>query len=151
MNPPFSVLSRLSARERVLAAISGVLVVGLALFYGLLTPGLDARSSAESRNARAAADIAEARGLASDVSVRSPDERLLAALTASAAAHGLTVIEAQLVDGSAVLRVASASSRDVLAWAAAASHTALPLRSLAIARTGTETLAIEAEFSGNAS
>lgn len=144
-------LARLSPRERGLVALAGALISALALVYGVLKPGLDARSSAESRHARAVADLSEAHSLADDVATSDPTPQLLEALSSSATAHGLTVIDAQLVDGQAVLRIASVSSRDVLAWAATASHSALPLHSLTMARAGAGSLAIDATFSGKVS
>ncbi len=144
-------LSHLSNRERGLVALAGALICGLALVYGVLMPGLDARSSAESRNARAVADLAEAHSLAGDVVASVPTPEMLEALSSSATAHGLTVVDAQLVDSQAVLRIASANSRDVLAWAATVSRSALPLHSLAIAREGAGSLAIDATFSGRGS
>lgn len=151
MNAMSVFLSRLSTRERGLVALAGALILGLALVYGLLMPGLDARSSAESRNARAAADLAEAHSLAGDVAASVPTPEILEALSSSAMAHGLTVLDAKLVGGLAVLRIASTNSRDVLVWAATASRSALPLHSLAIAHEGAGSLAIDATFSGRGS
>lgn len=143
--------ARLSPRERGLVALAGAMICALALVYGVLKPGLDARSSAESRHVRAVADLSEAHSFANDAATSEPTPQLLEALFASATAHGLTVIDAQLVDGQAVLRIASVSSRDVLAWAATASHSALPLHSLTMAREDAGSLAIDATFSGKVS
>lgn len=141
-------LSKLTLRERVLAGMALTLAGGLGLFYGLYAPGLAADASAQSRYDRAAADLAEARDLARLIVPRAPGQQDLEALTALASERGLTVASAVISEGSAVLSLSSSSAPAVLAWAAAASQTILPLRSLSVRREGAGALLIDAAFSG---
>lgn len=152
MNAP-AFLSRLSARERLLVTVASALLALIALIYGVLMPGLDARVSAQSRNERAAADLAEAQRLVvvADAATPALTQGDVDALTASATSRGLMIIEAKLEDGAAILRIASTNSHDVIAWAAEASSAAIPLRSLAIARDETGELAVDAAFSRSVS
>ena len=110
---------RLSPRERLLIGAALSIAFGLTAVYGVMLPGQAAARSAADRNARAAADLAEARDLAVGLgSAASVTEDTLATLTASASARGLKVLDARLSDGAAVLRLASPGSIDVLAWIA---------------------------------
>jgi len=123
---------RLSPRERLLIGAALAIGFGLTAVYGVMLPGQAAARSAADRNARAAADLAEARHLAVGLeSAASVTEDTLATLTASASARGLKVLDARLSDGTAVLRLASPGSIDVLAWIAEQSGAAA-LTSLSI-------------------
>jgi len=123
---------RLSPRERLLIGAALAIGFGLIAVYGVMLPGQAAARSAADRNARAAADLAEARGLAAGLgSAAVVTEDTLASLTASASARGLKVLDARLSDGAAVLRLASPGSIDVLAWIAEQSGAAA-LTSLSI-------------------
>lgn len=141
-------LSRLTLRERVLAGIALALAGSAGLYYGVFAPGLTARASAQSRYDRAAADLAEARSLAQLTATRAPAREDLEKLTTSAAALGLTVTSSDITDGAAVLYLSASGAPDVLAWAAAASNSILPLRSLTVRRDGAGPLMIEAIFTG---
>lgn len=125
-------LNRLSPRERVL--IGSALAIGFVMvcIYGVLLPGQAAARSAADRNARAAAELAEARVLASRAgAVATVSEDAMANLVESATARGLTVVHANLVEGAAQLKLNSAASVDVLAWAAEVSN-AVTITSLSI-------------------
>ena len=137
---------RLSPRERVL--IGAALAIGFVLtaVYGVMLPGQAAARSAADRNARAAADLAEARDLAVGLeSAAAVTEDTLATLTASASARGLKVLDARLSDGAAVLRLASPGSIDVLAWIAEQSGAAV-LTSLSITTAIDGGVAADAAF-----
>jgi len=142
-------IMRLSPRERVL--ITAALVIGfiISAVYGVMLPGQSAARSAADRHALAAADLAEAHELASTIDTAPRlTEEALAQLTASASALGLTVLEARIVDGSAVLRLASSRSLDVLAWAAKASDV-VTLTSLSITAAREGGVAADASFGGS--
>lgn len=142
--------ARLSPRERLL--IGAALAIGFVItaVYGVMLPGQAAARSAADRNALAAADLAEARQLAARVGTTSGlTEEALLSLVASASARGLKVVDSRIVDGAAVLRLASPGSIDVLAWAAEASSAAT-LTSLSITAAREGGVAADASF-GSAS
>jgi hypothetical protein len=142
-------IMRLSPRERLLITAALVICFIISSVYGVMLPGQSAARSAADRHALAAADLAEARELASTIAA---DPRLteeaLAQLTGSASAQGLTVLDSRIVDGSAVLRLASSRSIDVLAWAAKASD-AVTLTSLSITAARECWVAADASFGGS--
>lgn len=140
--------ARLSQRERLL--IGAALAIGFVMtaVYGVMLPGQAAARSAADRNIRAAADLAEARELAANVGTTSAlTAESLRSLVASASARGLEVVDARIVDGAAVLRLASPGSIDVLAWAAEASSAAT-LTSLSITAAHEGGVAADASFGG---
>lgn len=141
-------VAQLSPRERVL--VGAALAIGFVItaVYGVMLPGQSAARSAADRHARAAADLAEARELAANIDAAPTlTEDALAQLSASASAQGLTVLDARIVDGAAVLRLASSRSIDVLAWAAGASS-AVVLTSLSITAAREGGVAADASFGG---
>lgn len=141
---------RLSPRERFLVLVALVIGFAIVAIYGVMLPGYAAAQSAASRHARAEADLVEARTLAAIVgATTSLTEESLASLVASASARGLNVLDARIVEGAAVLRMASPNSINVLAWVAESSQAAT-LTSLAITADRTGGVAVDAAF-GSAS
>ena len=141
-------VARLSPRERVL--VGAALAIGFVItaVYGVMLPGQSAARSAADRHSRAAADLVEARELAATIAAAPTlTEDALAQLADSASAQGLTVLDAHIVDGAAVIRLASPRSIDVLAWAAKASG-ALALTSLSITAAREGGVAADASFGG---
>jgi hypothetical protein len=141
-------VTRLSARERIL--VGAALAIGFVItaVYGMMLPGQSASRSAADRHAQAAADLVEARELAAKIDAAPTlTEEALTQLEASALAQGLTVVDARIVDGAAVLRLASPRSIDVLAWAAEASG-AVVLTSLSITAAREGGVAADASFGG---
>jgi uncharacterized protein involved in exopolysaccharide biosynthesis len=139
-------VARLSPRERIL--VGAALAIGFAItaVYGVMLPGQSAARSAADRHARAAADLVEARELAARIDAAPTlTEEALAQLEASASAQGLTVLDARIVDGAAVLRLASPRSIDVLAWATEASGAAV-LTSLSITAAREGGVSADASF-----
>lgn len=150
LHPLRDAAARLSPRERLL--VGAALAIGFVItaIYGVMLPGQAAARSAADRNARAAVDLVEARALAVGIgSTPTLTEEALARLVASASARGLKVLDARIVDGAAVLRLASPGSIDVLAWAAEASSAAT-LISLSITAARESGVAVDASF-GSAS
>jgi Type II secretion system (T2SS), protein M len=140
--------ARLSPRERLL--IGAALAIGfiIAAVYGVMLPGQAAARSAADRNALAATDLAEARVLAANIGTSSAlTEEALLSLVASASARGLEVTDSRIVDGAAVLRLASPGSIDVLAWAAEATSAAT-LTSLSITTAREGGVTADASFGG---
>lgn len=150
--PVSSSLSRLSPREQLLLGLALVIGFVMVALYLVRFPGEAAARSAASRNLQAASELAEARALAaSNATVPESDATLLERLTALATNHGVTIIDSRAVEGALVLRITAPGSREALAWAAEASNTAAPLRSLSITQGGAAQLAIEAAFAGASS
>jgi len=147
--PLSNTLSRLSPREQLLLGVALVIGFTMIALYGVRFPGEAAARSAASRNLQAASELAEARTLpvGSETVVQS-DAALLARLTALAVEHGVTIIDSRAAEGALVLGVTSPGSREALAWAAEASRTAAPLRSLSITQGAAARLAIEVSFAG---
>ncbi len=146
LRPIRDAVARLSPRERVL--IGTALAIGFVItaVYGVMLPGNSAARSSADRHARAAADLVEARELASKIGAAPTiTEEALAQLEASASAQGLTVLDARIVDGAAILRLASPRSIDVLAWATEASG-ATVLTSLSITATREGGVSADASF-----
>ena len=142
--------ARLSSRERLLIGAAVAIGFVVTAVYGVMLPGQAAARSAADRHTRAAADLAEARELAARIGTTSTlTEGALSSLVASASARGLKVIDSQIVDGVAVLRLASPGSIDVLVWAAEASSAAT-LTSLSITAAREGGVAADASF-GSAS
>lgn len=140
--------ARLSPREQTLIGAAMAIGFVMTAVYGVMLPGQAAARSAADRNTRAAADLAEVRALAVNVGTTSAlTEASLQSLVASASARGLEVIDSRIVDGAAVLRLASPGSIDVLAWAAEASSAAT-LTSLSITAAREGGVAADASFGG---
>lgn len=139
-------VARLSPRERVLVGTALAIGFVITAVYGVMLPGQSAARSAADRHARAAADFVEALELASQIGVAPTiAEEALAQLEASASAQGLTVLDARIVDGAAILRLASPRSIDVLAWATEASGAAV-LTSLSITAAREGGVSADASF-----
>ncbi len=150
LQPLRDAAARLSPRERLLIAAALAIGFVITAIYGVMLPGQAAARSAADRNARAAVDLVEARALAAGIgSAPTLTEEGLAQLVASASARGLKVLDARIVDGGAVLRLASPGSIDVLTWAAEASSAAT-LISLSITAAREGGVAADASF-GSAS
>jgi len=142
------VLARLSPRERILVGTALAIGFVITAVYGVMLPGQTSARSAADRHDRAAADLVEAREIAAKIDAAPTlTEEAVAQLAASASAQGLTVLDARIVDGAAVLRLASSRSIDVLAWAAKASG-ALALTSLSITAAREGGVAADASFGG---
>ncbi len=146
-----NLLSRLSPREKLLVGLAVAICFVMGALYLVRFPGEGAARSAASRNAQAAAELAEARTLASQGSnlAQQPAQPHLDRLLGLAAQHGLVIIDSRQADGAIVLRMSSENSAKVLAWAAEASVTAAPLSSLSITQDAVAGLAIEASFAGD--
>jgi hypothetical protein len=139
---------RLSPRERLLIGAALAISFVLVSIYGVMLPGQAAARSALDRNARASANLAEARALAANLGAAlGVSETSLADLVASASARGLTVLDARITDGAAVLKLGSPGSVDVLAWAAEAADAAT-LTSLSITSSREGGVAADASFGG---
>jgi hypothetical protein len=142
------VLARLSPRERILVGTALAIGFVITAVYGVMLPGQTSARSAADRHDRAAADLVEAREIAAKIDAAPTlTEEAVAQLAASASAQGLTVLDARIVDGAAVLRLASPRSIDVLAWAAEASD-AVVLTSLSITAAREGGVAADASFGG---
>lgn len=142
-------LARLSARERLLLGAAIAIAGMITAVYGLRLPGEAAASSASNRNARAAADLAEVRMLASAVSAsQTSDHTRLERLKDLATESGLEVLDARMADSELKISLRSPTSVNAVAWAALASEQAAPLRTLSITRQASG-LAVEASFPGN--
>jgi len=142
--------ARLSPRERLLIGAAVAIGFVITAVYGVMLPGQAAARSAADRHARAATDLAEAREHAARIGTTSTlTEEAFSSLVASASARGLKVMDSQIVDGVAVLRLASPGSIDVLVWAAEASSAAT-LTSLSITAAREGGVAADASF-GSAS
>ncbi len=149
--PPWLPVSplRLSRREQILIGVALVAGFAMAALYLVRFPGEAAARSAANRNLLAARELAEARTLAaSSVTTSTTGAALLERLQALAATHGVAILGSRASDGVLVLQIMSPDSRQALAWAADASATAAPLRSLSIAPGDDAQLAIEAAFAG---
>lgn len=145
-------LSRLSPREQLMLGIA--LAIGFVMFslYVVRFPGEAAARSATSRNLQAANDLAEARMLAArGEAAPQSDLALLERLASLAATHGVTIIDSRVANDALLFRISSPGSREALAWAAEASATAAPLRSLSILQGGAAQLTVEAAFAGASS
>lgn len=114
----------LTPRERALVSILLGLAALLAAFYLGVRPGLDAMASAQDRNERAAADLAEVRRLSSDLAslnariAATPLETAARAAEASAIESGLRVVAIQEEIDSLRIVVSGPNSAALLAWAA---------------------------------
>ena len=118
----------LTPRERTLVSILLGLAALLAAFYLGIRPGLDAMASAQNRNNRAAADLAEARRLSTELASltarigATPLDTAARAAEASAIEAGLRVVAIQQEVDSLRIVVSGPSSAALLAWAADASE-----------------------------
>lgn len=146
LQPARDAVSRLSARERLLIGAALAISFVAVSVYGVMLPGQAAARSAEDRNVRASADLSEARTLAAGLTA-APEatEAALAELVASASARGLTVLDARIIDGAAVLKLGSLGSIDVLTWVAEAADAAM-LTSLSITSSREGGVAADASF-----
>lgn len=104
-------LSSLSAREQRLLAFAVTLALGVGLFYGVLSPGVSAARSAESRRAAAAAELVTARELTSAPAANAAPSDL-SPLGGEAQAAGLSVITGQ----QDMLRIEADGPATLLAW-----------------------------------
>lgn len=117
----------LSPRERTLLSIMLGLAALVAAFYLGVQPGLNAMHSAQSRNDRAAADLAEVRRLSQDLAsvnariATTPLDTAARAAEASAIESGLRVVAVQQEADSVRIVVSGVNSASLLAWAAQAS------------------------------
>lgn len=143
--------SRISPRERILLGLAVAIALVMTSIYAVRLPGEAAARSAADRNARAAADLTEARNLASTPSIALDAEAQMEQLAVLAAEHNLDVLDWAAADGVVTLRMRSGGSADVLAWAAKAATQATPLSSLSITRDGAAQLSVEAAFAEQAS
>lgn len=142
-------VSRLSARERLLLGVATAIGAVMLAIYAVRLPGEAAARSASSRNALAAVDLTEARALtAGNGSTNESDKTLLDQLSMLATERGLSVVDSRVVGDGLVLLVSSPSSSGALAWAAEASATTTPLRSLSITPGASTELVVEAAFAG---
>jgi type II secretory pathway component PulM len=143
--------SQLSPRERILLGLAVAIALVIVAIYAVRLPGEAAAHSAADRNARAAADLAEAHRLAASAKTTLAAEGQVERLAALAAEHNLDVLDWQAADGVVTLRMRSEGSADVLAWAARAAEQHTPLSRLSIMRDGAAELSIEAAFVDGAS
>lgn len=119
----------LTARERTLTAIMlGVAALAAAFYLGV-KPGLAAMQSAQDRNHRAAADLAEVRRLSANLAAlnarisATPLETAARAAEASAIESGLRVVAIREEEEALRIVVSGPNSASLLAWAAEASET----------------------------
>lgn len=129
----------LTPRERTLTGAMLLIVALLAAFYLGIQPGLSAMESAQSRNQRAATDLAEVRRMAADLAALSaridatPLDAAARAAEASAIGSGLRVVAVQEEADSLRIVVSAPTSAAALAWAAAASEAiAMGARTLSV-------------------
>lgn len=144
-----AIMQRLSPRERLLGGIALTLTLVIGSIYGGLMPGLNAARSAVTRNADAAADLTVIRSLASLPGLGAPRGLDNAALSLSAEANGLVVVD-QKPAGAGLTMVVTGSGPDaIIRWLAANASTAT-VDSFAIEPSGNGGVTGHVTFSGGA-
>lgn len=147
-------LQKLSARERVLVGVLGILSAAAAAWYLVAQPGFSAARSAEDRLRSATSELASIRQLAADLAVQKEiagSVDLPAALALAqelAGSHGLTVISLAEADGGLVGQLTASSSASSLAWAEAVSRqAAMRVSELSVMPGETGSLSVGVRFS----
>lgn len=114
----------LTPRERSLMSVMLVIAALIAAYYLGVRPGLAAMASAESRNERAASDLAQVRRMAGDLASltarieATPLDTAARAAEASAIEAGLRVVAIRQEADTLRIVVSAPNSSAALAWAA---------------------------------
>lgn len=114
--------NKLSAREKVLIGVAGVVAAVLGAIYLGLLPGMNAARSAESRRAHAITELANVQGLANELAAMRaaalglPEGDANALAQDLAVRHGVTIIQSGGTDGGLEASVEATTSANVLNW-----------------------------------
>lgn len=132
---------RLSPREQVEISVLGVLVLLMALWFGLVRPLGSALDRAEARLDAAGQSLGDVRGQIALLTAkgapaaRQSAQPVDAVLTRTSAAAGLTLADSRPADGGRQITLAPAPAQQVMAWLTAV-DAELTVRGVSLARTG---------------